>query len=86
VITALGRADGGVDGAGSYIAVGTRPAGQTTARALKTIDQTCVAGAGTPGVPEQSFFDNGYALVGVIFHDHGGICNGETAWLYIGER
>ncbi len=42
-------------------------------------------GAGVPGVPEQSFFDDGYALVGVI--DHGtGDCNGEATWLFIGDR
>ena len=86
VVTALGRGDSGVDGAGSIVAVGTRPAGQTAARTLKTVDQPCLAGAGTPGVPEQSFFDDGYALVGVIFHDATGSCNGETAWLFIGER
>ena len=86
VVTALGRGDSGIDGAGTFIAVGTRPAGQTAARSLETVDQPCVAGAGTPGVLEQSFFDDGYALVGVIFHDPSGSCNGETAWLFIGER
>ena len=86
VVTALGRGDSGIDGAGAFIAVGTRAAGQHAPRTLKTVDQTCLVGAGTPGVPEQSFFDDGYALVGIIFHDPHGSCNGEPAWLYIGER
>jgi hypothetical protein len=85
VVTALGRGDSGVDGAATFVAVGTRPAGQTAARSLKTVDQPCVVGATIPGVPEQSFFDDGYALIGVIFHGTGS-CNGETSWLFIGER
>lgn len=85
VVTALGRGDTRVDGAGSFVAVGTRAAGQTAARMLKTFDQPCVVGAGIPGAAAQSFFDDGYALVGAVFHGNGS-CNGETAWLFIAER
>jgi hypothetical protein len=79
VITALGR-----DGTGGFVAVGTRPAGQATPRTLKIVDQPCVVGGAVEGVPEQSFFDEGYALIGVVFHGTG--CDGSPTWLFIGQR
>jgi hypothetical protein len=86
VITALGRDGSGIDGAGGFVAVGTRPAGKTAAHTLKSIDEACLTGSLATTQPFQSLFDDGYAVVGVAFHDPTGKCTGEPAWLYIAER
>ena len=84
VITALGRDGSGVDGAGGFVAIGTRPAGQTAARTVKAVDQPCVVGAGSPTEPVQPLFDEGFAIVGMVFH--GAACDGSPSWLFIGQR
>jgi hypothetical protein len=85
-ITALGRDGTGIEGAGGFVIVGTRMAGAITERSIKIIDEPCVVG-GAIGVepPVQRLFDEGYALVGEIFHDAGG-CSGAPTWAFIGEK
>src|SRR5438874_6863242 len=85
-ITALGRDGAGRNGAGGYVVVGTRVAGQTAERSIKIMDAVCVVGgAGKPGSPEaakQQLLDDGYALVGEIFHGSGN-CDGSATWAQI---
>lgn len=85
VITAFGRADSGTFSAGNFVAVGTRPPGQTAPRTLAAVDQLCVAGSGED-LPVQSLFDEGYALIGAVDEDEAGDCTGEPGFLYIGEQ
>jgi len=85
VITAFGRDGTGSDGAGGFVAVGTRVAGQTSARSIKIIDQPCIVNDPSPGNPVQMLFDDGYAIVGEIFHNPVA-CNGAPTWAFIGER
>jgi hypothetical protein len=87
VITALGRDGTGTDGASNFVAVGTRAPGQTTARTIEAVDQSCGGtDAGSIDPTLQPMFDDGYALIGAVFHDATGDCTGEPAWLHIGER
>ena len=84
-ITAMGRDGTGTEGAGKFIVVGTRPAGQTTPRTVKVIDFPCVVGGGGWTTAEQALLDEGYAIVGEIFHGTGH-CDGTPAWAFIAER
>jgi hypothetical protein len=84
-ITALGRDGTGTEGGGKFIVVGTRPAGQTTPRTVKLLDFPCVRGSGGWTTAEQMLLDEGYAIVGEIFHGTGE-CDGTPAWAFIGER
>jgi len=85
IVTALGRDGTGRDGAGNFIAVGTRVAGQTAPRTIKIVDAQCVPGAGLFGTQLDTLLADGYALVGEIFHGNGN-CDGSPAWAMIGER
>jgi hypothetical protein len=87
VITALGRDGTGTYDASNFVAVGTRAPGQTAARTIKAVDQPCGGpDAGSLDAPVQPLFDDGYALIGAVFHDATSDCNGEPSWLFIGER
>jgi len=85
VITALGRDGTGVDGGGGFVAVGTRPTGQTAPRSLMAIDQPCVPGGADSSQSTSSLFADGYAVVGSVFHG-GADCDGALTWLLVGER
>jgi hypothetical protein len=84
-ITALGRDGTGTEGEGKFIVVGTRPAGQTTPRTVKVIDEPCVIGGGDFRSGEMGLLAEGYAIVGEIFHGSGA-CDGSPSWAFIGER
>jgi hypothetical protein len=84
-VTALGRDGTGRDGAGNFIAVGTRVAGQTTPRTIEIIDIPCVVGSPMEGTAIETLLADGNALVGEIFHGNGN-CDGSPAWALIGER
>jgi hypothetical protein len=87
IITAIGRDGTGRDGAGSFIIVGTRAAGQMTPRTIKTVDVPCVAGGGNMvGKALEGLLGGGYALVGDIFHTVSFACDGSPTELLIGER
>jgi hypothetical protein len=86
VVTALGRDGQGIDGAGGFVAVGTRPAGQTTPRTIQSVDVPCVAGVGDPRAALQPLLEDGFALVGFVFHNASGDCTGAPTWLFIVER
>ena len=85
IVTALGRDGTGINGAGNFIAVGTRVAGQTTPRTIKIVEIPCVPGAGDFGTPLDTLLADGFALVGEIFHGTGA-CDGSPAWALIGQR
>jgi hypothetical protein len=85
IVTALGRDGTGTNGAGNFIAVGTRVTGQTTPRAIQIVEIPCVPGAGDFGTPLDTLLKDGYALVGEIFHGSG-TCDGSPAWALIGQR
>jgi len=86
VVTALGRDGTGRDGAGNFVAVGTRVAGQTSPRAIKIVDVPCITGGGaSTGTALEALLADGYALVGEIFHG-AGQCDGTPSWALIGER
>ena len=87
IVTALGRDGTGINGAGNFIAVGTRVTGQTAPRTIKIVEIPCVPGAGDFGTPLNTLLTDGYALVGEIFH--GGTnsaCDGSPSWALIGQR
>jgi hypothetical protein len=84
-VTALGRDGTGRYGAGNFIAVGTRVAGQTTPRTIKVVDVPCVPGAGGLGTGLDTVLADGYALVGEIFHGDAS-CDGSPSWALIGQR
>jgi hypothetical protein len=86
IVTALGRDGTGVNGAGNFIAVGTRVAGQTTPRTIKIVEILCVPGAGGFGASLDTLLTDGYALVGEIFHGGTNGCDGSPTWALIGER
>ena len=88
IITALGRDGTGIDGAGNFIAVGTRVAGQSSPRAITIVDAPCITGAGGDpgGTALHAMLADGYALVGEIFHSTSGNCDGTPSWALIGER
>lgn len=87
IVTALGRDGTGINGAGNFIAVGTRVTGQTTPRPIKIVEIPCVPGAGDFGTPLDTLLTDGYALVGEIFHGGtNGACDGSPTWALIGQR
>ncbi len=87
IITAIGRDGTGREGAGNFIAVGTRAAGQTALRTIKTVDVPCIAGAGnTVGKALEDLLGAGYALVGDVAHSTSFVCDGSPTELLIGER
>jgi hypothetical protein len=90
VITAFGRDGAGTDAMSSFVAVGNRAPGQTAARTLEGVYTVCGGDAGYngPNEPVQPLFDDGYALVGVVYTGTDVDCDGVSPgpWLFIGER
>jgi hypothetical protein len=84
-ITAVGRDGTGSGAAGGFVVVGTRPAGSASARAVRIEDVPCIVGGGGFNEEVQGLFDEGFALVGDIYHG-ASACDGSPTWAFIAQK